>query len=253
MKTLKIFLFFAISFISCDEQSPGEKCTECVEIVDPQVLKILEEKGLVLFQGNQVSASELEAVTELKLSSGLTTLQDFKKFKNLKSLILVEAEFMRDLDLTGLTSLEEFTLIRAGSESIVEKLNLSDCKQLKFFSMDYHLTGGPGPAGDPALAYSKITSLDFRNNPNLREIDLSGFAKLESISFPNNPLLGKVTFFQMPALRTVEFCDNPAISTFTVINSYSLKNVLLPKEFSKAQATLWEKEFADIDFDYCKD
>ena len=96
----KLFIVIAIlSVFSCDNQTPAKVCSDCVEIIDPEVRFTLIQQGRVLIDRRFMTEENIMRVEELVLSERVNSAEDLPKFKNLKKLSLYEVASLETINL----------------------------------------------------------------------------------------------------------------------------------------------------------
>lgn len=211
----KLFIVIAIlSVFSCDNQTPAKVCSDCVEIIDPEVRFTLIQQGRVLIDRRFMTEENIMRVEELVLSERVNSAEDLPKFKNLKKLSLYEVASLETINLGMWPKLEEFSLKLNGHVSRTKHIETGGATKLKVFDMRYWT--GLMPPYDASVSFSKIYTLDFSKNPELHTLELHGFLNLKTLDFENNRKLSSIKLVNMASLTSIDLCKSSEINNITI-------------------------------------
>lgn len=211
----KLFIVITIlSVFACDNQTPAKGCSDCIEIIDPEVRFTLRQQGRVLIDRRFMTTESILRVEELVLSEKVNSLEDLPQFKNLKKLSLYEVDSLETINLGMWPELEEFSLKLNGYVSRTKHVETSGATKLKVFDLRYWT--GPMPPYDASLSFSKLSALDFSKNPELHTLELHGFLNLKTLSFKNNRKLSSVKLINMASLTSLDLCRSSEIKKITI-------------------------------------
>ncbi|WP_394748406.1 T9SS type B sorting domain-containing protein [Spongiimicrobium salis] len=200
-------------------------------VPDPNFEQFLVDQGI---DSNGITGdildADAEAVTVLSVTrNDITDFTGLEAFINLVNLNAGTNQFAT-LPLNNLTLLEE---LRFRNNQALASLDLSQNTALRIFEI----------RASSAAPIPTIPSLDFSQNLNLEELDISVFASITSLTFPVTPTLTDIDIAQL-SVPTIDMSLLTGDIDFRIVGSRVDVTILYPNQ----RDAMKRLELSSIDF-----